>query len=70
MTDGVLLREVANDISLNRYSAIIIDEAHERTVNTDILIGMMSRVIRLRKELSREDSGIKVCRGVDTKLTF
>lgn len=59
MTDGVLLREVAQDIALRRYSAIVIDEAHERSVNTDILIGMMSRVIRLREELSQEDPSIK-----------
>ncbi|PQE13859.1 hypothetical protein CJF30_00006677 [Rutstroemia sp. NJR-2017a BBW] len=38
MTDGVLLREVAQDIALRKYSAIVIDEAHERSVNTDILI--------------------------------
>ncbi|KAI5865568.1 P-loop containing nucleoside triphosphate hydrolase protein [Durotheca rogersii] len=56
MTDGVLLREVASDISLRKYSAIIIDEAHERSVNTDILIGMLSRVVKLREEMSAEDS--------------
>lgn len=59
MTDGVLLREVAHDIALRKYSAIIIDEAHERSVNTDILIGMLSRVVKLREELSLEDSSIK-----------
>ncbi|KAL6831345.1 P-loop containing nucleoside triphosphate hydrolase protein [Trichoderma sp. SZMC 28015] len=59
MTDGVLLREVAQDITLRKYSAIVIDEAHERSVNTDILIGMLSRVIKLRTELSREDPTIK-----------
>ncbi|KFA62110.1 hypothetical protein S40285_01700 [Stachybotrys chlorohalonatus IBT 40285] len=55
MTDGVLLREIAQDFALRKYSAIIIDEAHERSVNTDILIGMLSRVIKLRKELAEED---------------
>ncbi|KAK2939309.1 hypothetical protein FoTM2_002527 [Fusarium oxysporum f. sp. vasinfectum] len=55
MTDGVLLREVAQDITLKKYSAIVIDEAHERSVNTDILIGMLSRVIKLRAELAAED---------------
>ena len=59
MTDGVLLREVAQDIALRKYSAIIIDEAHERSVNTDILIGMMSRVVKLREEMAAEDSSIK-----------
>ncbi|TVY35714.1 putative ATP-dependent RNA helicase [Lachnellula occidentalis] len=59
MTDGVLLREVAQDIALRKYSAIIIDEAHERSVNTDILIGMLSRVVRLREEMAAEDDSIK-----------
>ncbi|KAI6782421.1 uncharacterized protein J7T54_001278 [Emericellopsis cladophorae] len=59
MTDGVLLREVAEDLALRKYSAIIIDEAHERSVNTDILIGMLSRVIKLRTELAQEDPKLK-----------
>ncbi|KAJ3542555.1 hypothetical protein NM208_g4038 [Fusarium decemcellulare] len=59
MTDGVLLREVAQDITLKKYSAIVIDEAHERSVNTDILIGMLSRVIKLRAELAQEDPTVK-----------
>lgn len=48
MTDGVLLRELAIDFMLNKYSAVVIDEAHERSVNTDVLIGVLSRVARLR----------------------
>jgi ATP-dependent RNA helicase DHX37/DHR1 len=59
MTDGVLLREVAQDIALRKYSAIIIDEAHERSVNTDILIGMLTRVVKLREEMAAEDNSIK-----------
>lgn len=55
MTDGVLLREVAQDITLKKYSAIIVDEAHERSVNTDILVGMLSRVVKLRGDLAKED---------------
>ncbi|KAF8457143.1 P-loop containing nucleoside triphosphate hydrolase protein [Terfezia claveryi] len=55
MTDGVLLRELARDFLLTKYSAIIIDEAHERGVNTDILIGIMSRVVRLREEMHKQD---------------
>ncbi|KAK0674013.1 putative ATP-dependent RNA helicase [Cercophora samala] len=59
MTDGVLLREAAQDFALRKYSAIIIDEAHERSVNTDILIAMLSRVVKLRAELAKEDPATK-----------
>lgn len=61
MTDGVLLREVALDLLLTKYSAVIVDEAHERSVNTDVLIGVLSRVVKLRREMSTEkDSTVKV----------
>jgi ATP-dependent RNA helicase DHX37/DHR1 len=61
MTDGVLLREVAIDLLLGKYSAIIVDEAHERSVNTDVLIGVLSRVVKLRREMSKEmNSHVKV----------
>ncbi|CDK24396.1 unnamed protein product [Kuraishia capsulata CBS 1993] len=55
MTDGVLLREMMNDFMVSKYSAIIIDEAHERNTNTDILIGMLSRVLKLRREYHEKD---------------
>lgn len=62
MTDGVLLRELATDFLLSKYSIIIIDEAHERSINTDILIGVLSRVIKLRGEMWKEGKeGAKVC---------
>ncbi|TFK74875.1 P-loop containing nucleoside triphosphate hydrolase protein [Pluteus cervinus] len=51
MTDGVLLRELATDFLLSKYSVVIIDEAHERGMNTDILIGVLSRVMQLREEM-------------------
>ncbi|KAG0637931.1 P-loop containing nucleoside triphosphate hydrolase protein [Tuber brumale] len=55
MTDGVLLRELSEDFLLRKYSAVIIDEAHERSINTDILIGVVSRVLKLRKEIAEKD---------------
>ncbi len=39
MTDGVLLRELSADFLLSKYSVVVVDEAHERGVNTDVLIG-------------------------------
>ena len=54
MTDGVLLREIRSDFLLRKYSVIIIDEAHERGVNTDLLIGLLSRVVPLRAQLAAE----------------
>lgn len=58
MTDGILIREIANDFALLKYSAIIIDEAHERGTNTDILIGMVSRIVDLRESMRKEDPEI------------
>ena len=49
MTDGVLLREIERDFMLTKYSVIIIDEAHERSVFTDILIGFLSRIVPKRE---------------------
>nr|POE84612.1 putative atp-dependent rna helicase dhr1 [Quercus suber] len=55
MTDGILLREINKDFVLSKYSVIVIDEAHERSVNTDILIGMLARIVPLRAELAKEE---------------
>ncbi|KAJ4445445.1 hypothetical protein ANN_07250 [Periplaneta americana] len=50
MTDGVLLKEIQSDFLLSKYSVIILDEAHERSVYTDILIGLLSRIVPLRNK--------------------
>ena len=70
MTDGILIREIATDFALLKYSIIIIDEAHERSANTDILIGMVSRIVDLRATMSRENENIKPLKLVIMSATL
>lgn len=51
MTEGMLLREYLADNKLSKYSALMLDEAHERTINTDVLFGLLKELIKKRKDL-------------------
>lgn len=51
MTDGILLQEMKLDPMMNKYSVIMVDEAHERSLNIDFVLGLLKRVLKVRHDL-------------------
>lgn len=51
MTDGILLAEMSHDPELRQYDALIIDEAHERSLNIDFILGYLQRLVKIRPDL-------------------
>ena len=59
MTDGILLRELQEDFLLTKYSSVIIDEAHERSLNTDLLLGMPFYFVAFAADVTAQHSGAR-----------
>jgi ATP-dependent helicase HrpA len=51
MTDGILLAETQRDRYLNAYDTLIVDEAHERSLNIDFILGLLRRILEKRRDL-------------------
>lgn len=52
MTDGILLKEIELDFMIKKYSCVLVDEAHERSLNSDILVSLLTRIAHARCELA------------------
>jgi ATP-dependent RNA helicase DDX35 len=51
MTDGTLIKEMLQDPLLSKYSVLMIDDVHERSINTDIILGLLKKIQRKRPDL-------------------
>jgi HrpA-like RNA helicase len=64
MTDGILLQEMKLDPWLSRYSLLVVDEAHERSLNIDFILGLLKRVLESRKDFKVIVSSATINAGV------
>ena len=65
-------QELQADFALRQYNVLILDEAHERSLNTDILLGLLSRVVPLRRKMHEESTKLSKdkVRGVTISIIF